>query len=402
MPQASPSSPASTGSGSTGSGPTSADLAGHWGLRPGAAAAEPSLVSTRPDLLPRLAPGRPARQMPGLLANLFSLCGQAHHQAARLALQAALGHPAVWRPEERLAHQRATLREHLIRMALDWPRLLPGTPASLAAELATLLRSSPLASPGAEALDADSVARWLQQQLLGQPAAAWLQAHDQAPSTWVRQWAQQSTLPLARLLALNAAACEALATPGLSLDVLADPPLQLPALARALATQPGFVLRPNWQGQHPDTGCGNRRHEPQHRALRSAWDRLVARLVELLRMAQPGGDGWLDAGGLPLGPGEGMAWIEMSRGLLIHRVQLAPEARDDGARVETWQVLAPTEWNAHPEASLAQALRRCAPGDAAAAARLAVAYDPCVPFHCLTDEPPRADHDPQETSPCMN
>ena len=70
----------------------------------------------------------------------------------------------------------------------------------------------------------------------------------------------------------------------------------------------------------------------------------------------------------------------MARGLLVHRVQLAPGAADLQAPVRDWQVLAPTEWNSHPSGPLAGALRRLAPGDAAGAARLAVAFDPCVRF----------------------
>jgi hypothetical protein len=56
------------------------------------------------------------------------------------------------------------------------------------------------------------------------------------------------------------------------------------------------------------------------------------------------------------------------------------------------RVLAPTEWNFHPQGALAQALSALRGDDAAAqAARAAVAFDPCVEFSVQpTREPAHA------------
>jgi hypothetical protein len=97
-----------------------------------------------------------------------------------------------------------------------------------------------------------------------------------------------------------------------------------------------------------------------------------------MRLAGPGGDELLALGALSLGPGEGLAWVEMARGLLVHRVRLEDSA--DGPRLADARVLAPTEWNVHPAGTLARALEALDPADAASAARLAVAFDPCVAF----------------------
>jgi hypothetical protein len=49
-------------------------------------------------------------------------------------------------------------------------------------------------------------------------------------------------------------------------------------------------------------------------------------------------------------------------------------------------VLAPTEWNFHPQGALALALAARAPQDVGAAQTLAAAFDPCV--ECSVATPP--------------
>lgn len=369
------------------------DLAGRLRLWPGAAEGQPALHSSRPDLLPRLAPGRPAAQMPDLLAGVFSLCGHAHRWVAQCALAAALpaGDGGAAGPQgpaapaalaaSRQAHRLATLREQVLRLSHDWSRLLPQVPADAASALAASLAACPVWQPGGPA-DAALAAMpaWLQQHWLGLPLADWLQAYEADPAGWPLHWAARTPgSALARLLHGQQVAAQALAAPGPALCLLDQAALTLPLLARQMA-RPGFCAEPHWLGEHPDSGPWCRAADPVRRQARSAWDRLLARLVEVLRLAAPAGGGWLADGACALGPGEGVAWLEMSRGLLVHRVQLAPPAAGAQATVQAWQVLAPTEWNSHPQGPLARALRRLASGDAAGASRLAVAFDPCVRF----------------------
>ena len=105
-------------------------------------------------------------------------------------------------------------------------------------------------------------------------------------------------------------------------------------------------------------------------------DRLVARLVELVRLAAEPEADHLARRAQPLGDGAGLAWVEMARGVLVYRVALS----DDRQQLRDARVLAPTEWNTHPQGALASALARLDPRDADAATRLAMAFDPCVPF----------------------
>jgi coenzyme F420-reducing hydrogenase alpha subunit len=74
--------------------------------------------------------------------------------------------------------------------------------------------------------------------------------------------------------------------------------------------------------------------------------------------------------------GDGLGRIEAARGCLVHRVELRE------GRVARYQILAPTEWNFHPDGALVRGLAgRAAGDDAAWRARLLVAaLDPCVTY----------------------
>jgi len=354
-------------------------LAGHMHLVPGAVG-RPAITSTRPDILPRLTVGRPAAQLPGLLASVFTLCAHAHRWTAQRAVHAALGQTVPVTEADLQAHRLATLREQILRISHDWPRLLPGAPPVDSAAL--LLRSCPVWRddlPADERLAA--LPAWLAQPWLGMAPEAWLAAFHADPTGWPVQWAQRGSGPVALLLRSQRSAAQALPTPGTGLDLLSNAAVALPMLARAMATQPQFCAQPLWQGEAPDTGPWTRHADPLRRPAHTAWDRLVARVVEVLRLAAPDGAHWLSHGTLALGPGEGLAWTEMARGLLVHRVRLL-DVGPGAPTVAACQVLAPTEWNFHPNGVLARALQAlpAGPTSAEAAARLAVAFDPCVPF----------------------
>ncbi|MBQ0931692.1 hypothetical protein KAK07_12375 [Ideonella sp. 4Y16] len=371
------------------------DLVGRLRLLPGR---QPALDSSRRDWLPALAAGRLAADLPALVGALFSLCGHAHRWAAQAAVQAAAGQAPVPDVATRRAHRAATLKDQLLRLYGDWPRWLPDAPQEQAAAL--VLRGCPLwreTAPLEERLA--ELPGWLATQALGRPLAEVLLDSQSDPVGWAWHWAAQGRTPLARLLDSQRPARQ-LATPGPALDLLADAATTLPRLA-TLMREPGFAMRPHWQGAVPDTGPWSRLGAPLPAA--SAGDRLVARLVETLRLAGPQGEAMLSMGALTLGPHEGLAWVEMARGLLVHRVQLEPGA--DGPRVVDARVLAPTEWNVHPQGNLACALAQLDPADARSAARLAVAFDPCVAFEV---QPPMGPHNrprassPDEDKRCMS
>ncbi len=313
--------------------------------------------------LSRLAEGRRAEQLPALMANVHTLCAHGHALAARLALRAARGQAALPDAAERQRLALSVARDHLLRMAHDWPRLLPeggGHPLPLQ-------DCPPWQPAGTDAERLAALPAWLQQNWLGQPAPALLAALVDDPVQAAQRWAGRTETPLARLFRRELPAALALATPHRPLAVA---PV---ALENSQATACSAA---------PDTGPWSRAHDSAAHPAHNAGMRLIARLTDLLRLVAPQGSDWLLAEGRALGAGQGEARVEVGRGLLCYRVGI--EGPADLATVQSLQVVSPTDWNLHPAGVLAEALR--AVDDSASATRLAVAFDPCIPFDIETPE----------------
>ena len=344
-------------------------LAGALWLRPGMPRPH-NLRSTRPDAVARVARGLPAERLPATLGSLFSLCGHAHRLCAGMAVNAALGRD-VSVDRTRLA--RETLREHLRRIVLDWPRQLgPASPADTEDAARALARC-----PVFAATPADPGA-WLQAHLIGLPLAEWLAAWEHDPAAWLSAWTRATALDAPRWLDRCPATDVTLpATPALHVHADRD------ELRRFAATE---TREPRWRGACAETGVWTRSNETSAARLNSARLRLGARIAEVVRLALPdaprrSGTQWLSAGALPLAGGEAIAWVEMARGLLIHHVRL--DGADEAARVAECRVIAPTDWNFHPHGAVAATLE----SPTVDLPPLLAAYDACVPTHVETPMP---------------
>lgn len=342
-------------------------LAGRLLLCPGAArpiCCERPMVGA--TMMRRLAEGRRATLLPDLVAAVFTLGAAAQRSTARRAVQAAFGQvdDAAAAARDREALRRAILREHLQRLALDLPARVPVPGAG---PDPGWLRELP-SDPGAEAIG---------RRLLGRPAADWLQRWRAEGGDWLARWAATSRHPVARWLAGVSATARAAHWPLAALpdaDAAALPALAA-GLAGALASDPHFAEQPRWSGRPAETGPWTRGPVP----AADAWDRLGARLAEVVMLASGAVP---EAGALPLAPGEGIAWTAMSRGLLLHWVRLDTTAAD-AARIAAFRVLAPTEWNFHPEGGFGQALRHGAIAPEATVLA-AAALDPCLAVEVTT------------------
>jgi Ni,Fe-hydrogenase I large subunit len=104
--------------------------------------------------------------------------------------------------------------------------------------------------------------------------------------------------------------------------------------------------------------------------------RLVARILDVIEMASGNAAARLD--GASPAPGEGVAVVRTARGTLMHHVRIADEL------VADYAIVAPTEWNFHPDGAFAQDLRGLDEHDAGRLTQLAhieaLSLDPCVPF----------------------
>ncbi|MDO9315414.1 MAG: hypothetical protein Q7T97_12795 [Burkholderiaceae bacterium] len=362
-------------------------LGGALWLRPGAARPH-NLRSTRPDWVGRVTRGLPVSRLPATLGSLFSLCGHAHIACASMAVDAARGRaePPSAVARERLALQ--TLREHLRRIWIDWPRQLAATPVpdTVIDEAARVLAQGPaFASTPADATT------WLEVQAIGMPLRAWLDAWEQDPHAWLTTWCRQATGPLPALMRHCRAAASGDLPDVAPLRVHADAGTLRTWAARLQANGAAFARQPSWQGDCAETGVWTRLNEAARPRLNTPWLRLGARLAEVVRLALPAedessptrcGTAWLGMGALPLAAGEAIAWVEMARGLLMHHVQL--DGAGESACIAACHVIAPTEWNFHADGAVARVLERLpTPPSAEGRHRLAAvmaSYDPCVPY----------------------
>ncbi|WP_395704065.1 hypothetical protein [Aquabacterium sp.] len=334
-------------------------LLGHVRLRPG----QPDALQLHGPRgwLERLALGRRADELPALMASVHTLCAHGHALAARLALQAAQGASGTAGEGERTALALAVARDHLLRIAHDWSRLLPrggGEPLPL--------QDCPAwARAGRPHERLAALAPWLHRHWLDRPVPALLAELGADPLGATQRWMRQVDTPLARLLVRELPAALALPTPHRALCA---------ASASQGITMPSRAV--------PDTGAWSRAHDTAATPAHNAGMRLIARLVDLLRLAAPAGPDWLLAAGHALAEGRGLALVEVGRGLLCY--ELGVDMAQGQPSVRSLRVTSPSDWNLHPAGVLAEALRTV--DDAPSATRLAVAFDPCVPFEIALPE----------------
>jgi hypothetical protein len=367
------------------------DLTGSYTLRPGVVhSIEGWRPIMGPGLLGRLLSGQSGEAIERLLGQLFTLCSHAHRRTARLAVQAAQVQDEKFQTQQPgIFLCLETARDHLRSMALDWPRHQRALAAS-STQLDWLrgcplpMNHTPLSGSEDEAWETlAQVRHWLEDKVLGQAIGESLLRHEQAET--LHQWCQTHAnhWPPAQALHTWSALAHDLTPDTRSLDLLdtdlARQTANLRAVAQEISSNPGFAQHPTWLGQCAETGPWTRLRHRHHTSHTSTWARLASRWTELLEIAampkhlptpQPP---LLAQGALRLGEGQAIAWCEMARGLLLHWVQL-----DAQGRVAGYQVLAPTEWNFHPQGILAQALTSLPAHDAKSALTLAAAFDACV------------------------
>jgi uptake hydrogenase large subunit len=340
------------------------------------------IQSSRPQIAQRLLAGLEPPMAVQRIGQAFSLCGQAQQAVAGLACQAAQGLSGDVPTPEPVCRELAL--EHAWRLLLDWPAEIGQTP-----ELPALLALRQ-ATPEAFAATLEQV---LTRHLLGEAPAQWLARSPEAMADWLHQ---APTPTAARLAALDnpASPPDTAAEPLPFLPPLADwTPDQATRLARLALEDAGFCGAPTWQGTPAETGAlvRTRAHPllaagmkvlPAADHSSQLFVRLLARLIEMAEMP-----GRIHTGRTTpmrawhLADNLGLAGVETARGLLFHVVRLERVA------IANYRILAPTEWNFHPQGPLAQSLAGLTPGpDLQRRARLLCrALDPCVAFDLEID-----------------
>ena len=373
------------------------------------------IVSSRPDAS-KVFIGKSPEQLLATVPLLFSVCGNAQAYAALQACRAALGITADPRLNAAcdMLLQLENLREHVWRILLDWSGFvgLPADKKSLAALLKFDARFKQLLFRDGKAFCLDSVVEIDVPQLTGLIAEVEalidLAIFDHGLSDFQRigceaqllDWLRASrSLPAVFLNHIYARNWQAVGQNGIS--CLPDIDKQTLSTQMQQADLSAYARTPQWQGHCFETTPLNRQiFHPLIADLQNCYQnglmvRVLARLLEvggipaaIRHLLQDINDGCMLAAEGESKEGYGLAQVQAARGLLIHYVVL------QHGLVKDYCIVAPTEWNFHPEGVVSQALKTLQAGDAAMlklqAQCIINAIDPCVQYDLIMTDSDKA------------
>ncbi|MFN3622456.1 MAG: hypothetical protein ACK4TP_00195 [Hyphomicrobium sp.] len=362
-----------------------------------------TIASTRPLKLTRSFVGKSAQDTVAALPMLFNICGNAQGAAAAEACERALGLKADAHTQcvRALLVLIEMLREHLVRIAMDWPRLLGEQPDRRDLLAIMLLceglrgqidpQRKALALGATVHLDPTKIescieksTQLIERLVLGEAIETW---RERRAGTSLVEWAQGSATVAQRLIALVCAR---------GWEVVGEAPVRfLPQLQDGDLLGPllgddaeAFVAAPTWNDAPHETSALARQADSPlisdiaRTAGYGLLIRLMARLVEIADLPRLMGavvacEASQAARRERAPAGRGLAQVETARGRLVHGVEI------EGGRVCRYAILAPTEWNFHADGCAVQGLAGIAgrETDQRQLAELFItAVDPCVGY----------------------
>jgi len=288
-----------------------------------------------------------------------------------------------------------TVQEYFWRLLIDWPHAMhrdadAATVADVRRAIASQMGAPGERQRGEGTASLHALAAMLrtiaERRVYGMAPADWLVLDaDDGLTAWTNRGA---TVP-AQLLGLLLDTMPNLGCSDVALMPHPGREALLQAVVPAMVGHARFAVAPTWDGEPVETGALARmRAQPLVAALlardgNSVAARMTARLAELATLLA-GLDGESTIAGpslaesVPLAHGEGLGAVQTARGLLLHR------ARVTEGRIACYQIVAPTEWNFHPDGALIRGLRGVVARDSSMLerqTRLAVhGLDPCVAF----------------------
>ena len=361
--------------------------------------ARPDIRSNRPVHASNVFHGKSVEQSISTIPLLFSVCGTAHSCAAVRGCEQAMGidtKPLLDKVRERLVEME-TIREHLWRALLEWSEIMKIPPdrgsiariISLQRQYQTAIGSgispfqigSDIPKPNYDQLH--SIQREylsiLSQSLFGGSVRDWLGIEN---IPMMKQWLEDVDTTTARLLR-SIASSDWSSAGRCAIEPL--PEMRVDELDRKLMDL-GYIEQPLWHGDPCETTSRTRTSSPLLDALHSEYGngllvRILSRITELAQLVVK-----MDRLEFPANPTKpppspspqsGIGRSEAARGLLIHRVEV------NGHTVVRYQILAPTEWNFHPQGVVARALGTLhmdSPDLQTVAEMIINAIDPCVGY----------------------
>ncbi|NNE64410.1 MAG: hypothetical protein HKN34_10030 [Gammaproteobacteria bacterium] len=354
------------------------------------------ITSSRPVCASRVLIGKSPQQALETVPLLFSICGVAQARTALLAMQSELSTAEETAREILLKIEIA--REHLLRILLDYPGLF-----NLELQRTSLPEISQLNQLWRKALFKDGKAFSFNSELDFDEAECRLLSsrleaviNKQVFHCSTSQWLEIESLSALESWAENCSSAAAISLQQIGRQGWYDqgnsncPPL--PELTRRelvkkfdSANADAFIARPSWGGKYYESTVLTRQlcsplikrlFKQFNNALISRW---VARLVEtaqvssqvkllLEKLSNNSND-------LVQNNNHEIAQVEAARGRLIHRVQIQNDL------IVNYQVLAPTEWNFHPQGLIKQALSNLKTEKLEPLAHIMInAIDPCVGY----------------------
>jgi coenzyme F420-reducing hydrogenase alpha subunit len=341
---------------------------------------------------------------------LLSVCGLAQGAAASSACERALGMAAddATSAVRRLLVLAETLREHLIRAVMDWPRFLRLEARKL--DMLDIMRScerlrrtldpdaGALTVGGSAPLDTaqitpavEDLVRLVETLVIGEPIGVWRSRRSMGD---LDSWSRGAATPSQELV--RAVLDRGWAGAGRA-ETRFLPSLEDRALIGRLLGEgaAAFVAAPTWDGMAQETTAlarqaGSPLVQDVTRTHGSGLlARIAARLVEIgdlprvmtgiiaSHTSERGGEREPIAVEPQERPGRGLAQVEAARGRLVHSVEIEDDV------VRRYAILAPTEWNFHEEGAAARGLADIAARteDVREIADIFVtAVDPCVGY----------------------
>lgn len=344
--------------------------------------------------------GKPWMMAESLIPRLYSLCGEAQSVAV-----AALGHwqqQGSWDQAPRTQWARQVhlevIREHLWRLGMDWRQLLGWSPEIKPLQTLMRQRTQWLSDPW----QAQSWAEQVLHTWFGPPALTQglldVSGVGDDPARLLRQWWHTAPTPLAALLRELQPRLQGLGVSPLPLFASEALPGWVATLPERLRADAGYARQPDWAGcvyeMGPLARCQTDRLLRLERfrsdglipqgIVMDAWRRVLARVVELLRGLQ----GIADPAELEIAAITEDDWsvvaFPMARGILAHAAVV------ENGMIQAYQIIAPTEWNFHPEGPAAHGLMGLAAADKpqlqARIAEMVMALDPCVRYSLEIDD----------------
>ncbi len=357
--------------------------------------AKVTMRSNRRSDIGKVLCGRSPQEALSLLPMIFSVCGKAHISAASGALRSLGLNEGLEDVAGQIVVLGENAREHLLRVILGWsgdrPELIAQIPVaqlmSLVAELTQATSLNGVSATGAVRNIASNLSDLLETQLFSCSPEQWLQLQTFAElEGWARTGETIASQYIDGICQQNWQSVGAASTKFL-------PPLPMDELRQKMHNKDGgsFISQPEWNGLNYETGPLSRCHS--HALVASIIDeygagllaRNIARLVELAGIPQALAELATELTnknvkrqGQRQDMITGIRGVETARGRLIHSLKVRNN------QIADYRILAPTEWNFHPQGPAAkglQSLSNASDEDLQQQAHMLIqAVDPCVDF----------------------